>query len=128
MAPMPLIRCRFAPIAALLFGVVTLAACERMSTIGFDTQSAFGSVGLADRCVDIVRRAFPNGGLDIANRRVKVEGGVSIVAIAAVRRDVAAKGPYARDIAAECRFENNILMGFRWTSGPIRPTGFGQAP
>jgi len=105
-----------------------LAACERMSTIGFDTQSAFGSVGLADRCVDIVRRAFPNGGLDIANRRVKVEGGVSIVAIAAVRRDVAVKGPYARDIAAECRFENNILMGFRWTSGPIRPTGFGQAP
>ena len=105
-----------------------LAACERMSTIGFDTQSAFGSVGLADRCVDIVRRAFPNGGLDIANRRVKVEGGVSIVAIAAVRRDVAVKGPYARDIAAECRFENNILMGFRWMSGPIRPTGFGQAP
>jgi len=99
-----------------------------MSTLGFDTQSAFGSVGLADRCVDIVRRAFPNGDLDIANRRVKVEADASIVAIAAVRRDVAAKGPYARDIAAECRYESNILIGFRWMSGPIRPTGIGQAP
>jgi hypothetical protein len=26
----------------------------------------------------------------------------------------------ARDVAVECRFEDNILTGFRWTAGPLQ--------
>lgn len=98
-----------------------------MSTLGFDTQSAFGSVSLADRCVDVMRRAFPNAGFDITDRRVKVDGNAATIGIAAARSAVPANGLYTREVGAECRFESGILTGFRWTAGPVRPSGVGQA-
>jgi hypothetical protein len=107
---------------------LVLAGCERVSNLGFDTQSAVGSVSLAERCVDVMRRAFPHAGFDITDRRVKVEGNAATVGIAATRSAVPAKGPYAREVGVECHFENGILTGFRWTAGPIRPAGVGQAP
>jgi hypothetical protein len=109
------------------FCALMLASCQRMSTLGFDTQSAFGSVSLAERCVDIMRRAFPEGGFDVTNRRVKVEGNAATVGIAATRSAVPANGLYAREVGVECRFENGVLTGFRWTAGPVRPSGVGQA-
>lgn len=113
---------------AMSCSVIALTGCERLSTIGFDTKSAFGSVSLADRCSDIMNRAFPGAGFDITDRRVDVEGNDATVTIAAARNDVPANGPYAHAVGAECRFENGILTGFRWTSGPLRPSGVGQAP
>jgi hypothetical protein len=118
---------RMTPVSALCFCVLMLASCQRMSTLGFDTQSAFGSVSLAERCVDIMHRAFPEGGFDINSRRVKVEGNAAVVGIAATRDAVPANGLYAREVGVECRFENGILTGFRWTAGPVRPSGVGQA-
>ncbi len=114
-------------IAAGFLLVSSLAACERMSTLGFDAQSSFGSVSLGDRCVDVVRRAFPNAELDVSDPRVKLDGNAATVAVGAVRSGIPADGLYARNIAAECRFENGILMGFRWTAGPIKPASLGQA-
>ena len=98
-----------------------------MSNLGFDTQSALGSVSLVDRCVDLMHRAYPNAGFDIIDRRVRVEGNAAIATIAAARSGVPVKGPYARDVGVECRFESDILTSFRWTAGPVRPTGIGQA-
>lgn len=111
----------------LAFALLALASCERLSNLGFDTQSAFGSVSLADRCIDVMHRAYPNAELDVADRRVRVEGNAAIATITAARNGVPAKGPYARDIGVECRFESNILTSFRWIAGPVRPTGIGQA-
>ncbi len=115
-------------VAPLSCAAIALTGCQRLSSLGFDTQSAFGSVGFADRCIDFVNRAFPDAGFDITDRRVDVAGNDATVAIAAVRSDVPANGRYAREIGAECRFENGILTGFRWTAGPLRPPDVGQAP
>ena len=114
-------------LAALALPLLALAACERMSNLGFDTQSAFGSVSLADRCIDLMHRAYPNAELAVTDRHVNVEGNAATVLIAATRNGVPAKSPYAREIGVECRFESNILTSFRWTAGPVRAIGVGQA-
>lgn len=91
-------------------------------------KTDFGSVGFADRCVDFMNRAFPDAGFDVTDRRVDVEGNDATIAIAATRKSVPANGTYAREVGAECRFENGILTGFRWTTGPLHPPALGQAP
>ncbi len=98
-----------------------LAGCSRMSSLGFDAQSAFGSVSLADRCADFMHRAFPDSAIEVSDSRVNAQPGSTTVAIAAIRNSVPKGGLYARDIGVECRFENGILTGFRWTKGPVRP-------
>jgi hypothetical protein len=35
-----------------------------------------------------------------------------------VRTDLASDQPLAQNLAVECRFDENILTGFRWTAGP----------
>jgi hypothetical protein len=110
-----------------LLAVSPLAACERFSTLGFDTVGAIGSVSDADRCIDIMRRAFPEGGIDIT--RQEVTGGAVIVAqITGTRADIPATGPYARVVAAECRFEGGVLTDFHWTQGPVRSSNAAPTP
>jgi hypothetical protein len=121
-------RGRHAAVIVAVASVVALSGCERLSSIGFDTKSAFGSVGFADRCIDIMNRAFPDAGFEITDRRVDVPGNEATIVIAAIRHAIPANGRYAREVAAECRFENGILTGFRWTAGPLRPPNVGQAP
>ena len=98
-----------------------------MTELGFSAQSKFGSVSLGDRCADFMRRALPDTGIEITNRTVKVDDNDTVATIEGVRRDVPPDGLYAREIAAECRFNNAILTGFRWTVGPIHPASAGQA-
>ena len=116
------------PVLVLACAASTLGGCDWAAGVGFDAQSATGSVGLADRCVDFMRRAFPDTRLDETDRKVSADAQTTTVAIAADRRNVPAEGPYARKVGVECRFENGILTGFRWTEGPIRPLSAGQAP
>lgn len=96
-----------------------------MSGVGFDAQSALGSVSLTDRCADFMRRAFPDTALDVTDRHVAISGDDSVVTVEADRRNVPANGLYARKIGVECRFANGVLTGFRWTSGPIRSANGG---
>ncbi len=114
-------RLRTAAACAALGLAIALGGCTRMADMGFDAQSAFGSVSLADRCGDFVHRAFPNSGIEVTGSKVNAELDSSSVEVAATRSDVPPGGLYARDIAAECRFKNGILTSFRWTKGPVRP-------
>jgi len=123
-----ILRRRRVAFCALSAGAFLLCGCQRVSTLGFDTQSAFGSVSLTERCIDLLHRAYPNAEFDVKDRGVKVEGNAATITIAAARKGVPANGPYARGVAVECRFESGILTSFRWTAGPIRPTGVGEAP
>jgi hypothetical protein len=109
-----------AAVAALGLGLVP-SACTRFADMGFDAQSALGSVSLSDRCGDFLHRAFPNSGVEVTGSKVNAELNATSVAVTAIRGDVPKDGLYAREIAAECRFENGILTGFRWTKGPLRP-------
>jgi hypothetical protein len=76
-------------------------------------------VGVAERCADIMRRAYPNASIDITKTAATVTSLTTIVANAeGVRTDLPPGAPVRQDLAVECRFDENILIGFRWTAGP----------
>jgi hypothetical protein len=77
------------------------------------------NVGVAERCADIMRRAYPNAAIDVTKAEATATSLTTIVANAAgVRTDVPAGAPVPQDLAVECRFDENIMIGFRWTAGP----------
>lgn len=79
------------------------------------------NVGLAERCADIMRRAYPSATIDITKREASATSLTTIIAsVEGVRTDIAPDGPSPRDLAVECRFDENILTSFRWTAGPTR--------
>jgi hypothetical protein len=79
------------------------------------------SIGLAERCGDMMRSAAPSMTLEITRSGATATSLITIIAqVEAVRTDVPADGVLPRDLAVECRFEENILTGFRWTAGPTR--------
>jgi hypothetical protein len=94
--------------------------------LGFTCCLAYGcgtiphDVGLAERCADIMQRAFPSATIEIGKSVASATGLTTVVAhVEGARSDVPPGGPLAHDIAVECRFDDNILTGFRWTAGPL---------
>ena len=76
-------------------------------------------VGLAERWADIMRRADPNATIDITKREATATSLTTITAtVEGVRTDVVPGSPSPPNLAVECRFDENILTGFRWTAGP----------
>jgi hypothetical protein len=80
---------------------------------------------LSDRCGEMMRDAFPSGKIKVTKADVAGDpAGASVTsmvaAVSGVRRNVAEGDVLARDVAVECRFEDNILTGFRWTAGPLQ--------
>jgi hypothetical protein len=76
-------------------------------------------IGAAERCADLMRRAYPSAAIDIAKTEASATSLTTIVARAeGVRTDLPQGAPLTRDLAVECRFDENVLTGFRWTAGP----------
>ena len=76
-------------------------------------------VGVAERCADVMRRAYPSAAIDITKSEASATSLTTIVAKAeGVRTDLPADSPLPHDLAVECRFDENVLTGFRWTAGP----------
>jgi hypothetical protein len=106
---------------------LALAGCARMQNVDYDAETAFGTVSLSDRCVDIMRRAIPGVDIDVTDRKTTADVNATTIEIDANRRNVPANGAYAREIAAECTFAGGILNSFRWTLGPVLPPSAGPA-
>jgi hypothetical protein len=76
-------------------------------------------VGLAERCADIMQRAFPSASIEIGKSDASATGLTTIVAhVEGTRTDMPVGGPLTRNLAVECSFDDNILTGFRWSAGP----------
>jgi hypothetical protein len=80
---------------------------------------------LSDRCGEVMQDAFPSGKIKVTKAEVTADpAGTSVTSMVAavngVRSEVAEGNVLARDVAVECRFEDNILTGFRWTAGPLQ--------
>jgi hypothetical protein len=76
-------------------------------------------LGVAERCADIMRRAYPSAAIDITKIEASATSLTTIVAKAeGVRTGLPADSPLLHDLAVECRFDENVLIGFRWTAGP----------
>jgi hypothetical protein len=99
----------------LRFGPAALALCSLWTGCGIPHD-----VGLAERCADVMQRAFPNATIEIAKSGASATGLTTIIAhVEGVRSDIPPEEPQTRDLAVECRFDNNILTDFRWTAGPL---------
>jgi hypothetical protein len=76
-------------------------------------------VGLAERCGEIMHRAYPSAAIDITKSEASAASLTTIVAkVEGVRTDIPPGAPMPRDLAVECRFDENIMTGFSWTKGP----------
>ena len=76
-------------------------------------------IGVAERCADIMRRAYPSAAIDITKSEATATSLTTIIAKAeGVRADVPPGAPVPHDLAVECRFDQNVLTAFRWTAGP----------
>jgi hypothetical protein len=77
--------------------------------------------GLAERCADVMRRAYPSATIEITKGEATATTLTTIIArVEGSRTDMPLDGPLPRDLAVECRFDENVLTGFRWTAGPTR--------
>jgi hypothetical protein len=80
------------------------------------------TVGLADRCANVMKAAMPFADIDIGKLSSENTGIRTITARAEGTRNDAPKDvPIARDLAVECQFDSNILTAFRWTKGGPPP-------
>jgi hypothetical protein len=78
-------------------------------------------VGLAERCADFMRRAYPSAPIEITRSDASATSLTTIMArIDGVRTDIGEDAPLPRNLAVECRFDQNVLTGFRWTAEPLR--------
>jgi hypothetical protein len=76
------------------------------------------SMSLADRCFAILQAAIPYAELQPGKLSSQNKGIDLIVARAeAARTDHPDDTLMARDLAAECEFDNNVLTAFRWLKG-----------
>jgi hypothetical protein len=95
-----------APAALALAGAV-LAAC------------ALREEGVSDRCADMVNSAWP-GGADITERRASVGDSVETAEVSGTAN--------GNKIAAQCRFEHDMLTDFRWLSAPAAAASGSSIP
>jgi hypothetical protein len=75
--------------------------------------------GMAERCASFMTRAYLDAAIDITKREAVAESLTTIAAkVEGVRTDLPPHARLPRFVAVECRFENGVLTGFRWTKGP----------
>jgi hypothetical protein len=94
--------------AAMIASMLLLAGCS------FRTES------LGERCGDLMQAAFPDAEIEITGRTASAEMASGTARVEGTRSDVQPGGRMAREIAVECSFEDGILTGFRWVTGPLR--------
>ena len=88
--------------------VLSIAACH-LIPVG----------GMADRCADLMKSAYPGADIDITKRTAAATSLTAIVAhVEGERTNLPPNTTLARHPAVECKFDNNVLTGFRWTAGP----------
>ena len=75
----------------------------------------------AEFCADLVVQALPDGDVGITRKSTANSGIAQITAtVEATRGDVAPTAAVARDVAAECKFDHDVLVDFHWTKAPFR--------
>jgi hypothetical protein len=104
---------RAAVLASLLCSALGLAGCG----------TRLRDESLLDRCGDAMQQAFPQTEIKVTKKALVSQEqqsfATSIVTAEGERPDLPAGSPLLQDIAVECRFDNGILTGFRWTKGPL---------
>jgi hypothetical protein len=75
--------------------------------------------GMAERCAQFMTSAYLNADIDITKREAAATSLTTIVAyVEGDRTNLPPNTTLARHLAVECKFDNDVLTGFRWTAGP----------
>lgn len=75
--------------------------------------------GMAERCAEIMKEAYPGADIDFTKREAAATSLTTIIAhVEGNRTNLPPDAKLARRLAVECRFDNGVLTGFRWTVGP----------
>ncbi len=85
----------------------------------FGAQMAAGTASYVDRCIDIMRKSYPDARFEITGKRLGIGSTAALVDVQATRSDVPAGGKTPRDVAAQCRFDHDVVVDFHWTASPL---------
>jgi|SRR5579862_9683864 len=108
-----------AAIPVLLAMCGALAGCEWTQHVAGTINP--DSLSLADRCAEVMKAAMPFAKIEITKRTSQGTGIDTIVARVEGRRsDLPKETTTALDLAMECQFDNNVLVGIHWTKGAPR--------
>jgi hypothetical protein len=107
---------RRAVIPVLIAVGAVLAGCGLGHKLGEERA------GLGDRCADVMKMAIPFAEIDIHRATSENTGVTTFVAhVEGTRTDLPKDTQLPRDVAADCRFDGDILSGFHWTKGGPPP-------
>jgi hypothetical protein len=89
----------------------TLAGCSWAERVGAHIDP--DTMGLADRCAAVMRGAMPYGDIDIGKSTSENKGVNTILAhVEGHRTDHPKDEGMARDLAADCEFNDTVLVSF----------------
>ena len=75
--------------------------------------------GMAERCAQVMIFADPGADIEITKREATATSLTAIVAhVEGEQTNIPPPAPGSRHLAVECKFDNSVLTGFRWTAGP----------
>jgi hypothetical protein len=101
------LRRAVAALAACLFYLVVVAC--RLAPAG----------GMAERCANLMKEAYPGADINITKSTAAATSLTTVVArVEGDRTNLPSHPPTTHHLAVECRFDNDVLTGFRWTAGP----------
>jgi hypothetical protein len=102
--------------ALVILAIASLAGCDWAKDVSGRVNP--DTLSLADRCANFMKAAMPSAEIEIAKRTSENTGIRTITArVEGTRIDGAKDAPIERSLAAECRFDNNLLTAFQWTKG-----------
>jgi hypothetical protein len=114
----PALTCGMRPLAGICLAA-TLAGCgfgEWAQRVGGHINP--DTVSLADRCAAVMQAAIPYADIDIGDRTSQNKGVNTILAHVEGRRTDHPKDEgMARDLAADCEFNDIVLVSFHLTGG-----------
>jgi hypothetical protein len=119
---------KFAPLPSSIGGMLCFRQGVRVAILGCLCCLATGcsisiprDLGLAERCADVMRRAYPSADIEITKSEAAATSLTRIVArVEGTRTDLPPDAPLRRDLGVECGFDENVLTEFHWTAGPTR--------
>lgn len=111
---------------AALGSLLLLAGCGLWDSAGdtadstiFGTQLSVGSASYVDRCIDVMRKAYPDARFTVTGKRLGIGSNTALVDLQASRNDAPASAKTPRDVAAQCRFDSGVIVDFHWTASPL---------
>lgn len=115
------IACRALVAAGLALFLVDCSMVDSVEDKTLSAKSALGTESYIDRCTQFAQKAYPDVDIKVTDQHFAIGDSMNqaIVDVAATAA-VGADAKTVRQVAAQCRFDNGIIVDFHWTKSPVR--------